>query len=214
MRRVSRSSGPILAITLYYVLLLALSWYASRQPQWQAWLPFGGLNLLAAAGASSFEVVTSPVQAGILREFNALRLAVAMIGATLVMLPVTWVYFMTTRPKRVDQSFVQTILMLPIVVAGIAMIVANSLAIAFSLAGIFAAVRFRFTLEDPAHALYIFLAIVVGLGGGVGAMGVAIVTSIAFVYVTLGLWLTEYGADPSSPLQHFLSARDARDEEL
>ena len=85
---------------------------------------------------------------------------------------------------------------------------------AISLAGIFAAVRFRFTLEEPADALYIFLAIVVGLGAGVGALGVAIVTSLGFVYVTLMLWSTEYGADLSTPLFGFLTGRDSRDEGL
>jgi hypothetical protein len=214
MRRASRSSGPILIITGYYALLLALAWYANRQPSWQLWLPFGGLDALADAGADSLEVVTSAVQAGILREFDAIRLTLAMAGATLVMVPVSWVYFVTTPSKRVDQSFVQTIIVMPIVVSGIAMIVANSLALAFSLAGIFAGVRFRFTLEDPAHALYIFLAIVVGLGAGIGAIGVAIITSMAFVYVTLALWVSEYGADLKTPWLGFLTGRDVRDEEL
>ncbi len=214
MRRLSRSAGPIMMITGYYAALLSLVWAVTHQPDWAPWLPFGGLDQLAAAGADSFEVVTSAVASGLVRQFDAIRLAVAIAGATLVMLPVSWVYFMTTKPKRLNQSFVLTIVMLPIVVAGTAMIVANSLALAFSLAGIFAAVRFRFTLEDPVHSLYIFLAIVVGLGAGVAALGVGIVTSIAFVYVALGLWITEYGSDPSSRLQNFLSGRDARDEEL
>ncbi len=214
MRRLSRSAGPIMMITVYYAALLSLVWAVPHQPDWAPGLPFGGLDQLAAAGADSFEVVTSAVASGLVRQFDAIRLAVAIAGATLVMLPVSWVYFMTTKPKRLNQSFVLTIVMLPIVVAGTAMIVANSLALAFSLAGIFAAVRFRFTLEDPVHSLYIFLAIVVGLGAGVAALGVGIVTSIAFVYVALALWITEYGSDPSSRLQNFLSGRDARDEEL
>ncbi|MEM9385551.1 MAG: DUF4956 domain-containing protein [Pseudomonadota bacterium] len=210
MRRLSRTAGPIFLITCYYVVLLSLVWAVTQYAEWAPWLPFGGLDTLAASGADAFEVVASSLARG----FDALRLAVAIAGATLVMLPVSWVYFMTTKPKKLDQSFVFTIVMLPIVVAGTAMIVANSLALAFSLAGIFAAVRFRFTLEDPVHSLYIFLAIVVGLGAGVAALGVGIVTSIAFVYVALGLWITEYGSDPSSRLQNFLSGRDARDEEL
>jgi hypothetical protein len=214
MRRANRFLGPLLVISGYYTFLLFLVWYATHQPAWREWLPFGGLDRLAATGADSLEVVTSAVQAGLVRPFDAIRLAVAMAGSTLVMIPVSWVYFITTRTKRIDQSFVQTIIILPIVVSGIAMIVANSLALAFSLAGIFAAVRFRFTLEDPAHALYIFLAIVVGLGGGVAAMGVALVTSMAFVYVTLGLWVSEYGADLSTPWLGFLTGRDARDRDL
>ena len=214
MRRSTRSRGPLLLITGYYAIVLVLAWYARGQAAWAPWLPFGGIDDLAASGADSFELVTSAMDAGVMRGFDATRLAIAMFGAILVMIPVSWVYFITTRTKRVDQSFVQTMIILPVVVAGIAVIVANSLALAFSLAGIFAAVRFRFTLEDPAHALYIFLAIVVGLGAGVAALGVAIVTSMAFVYITLILWMTEYGADLTTPLFGFLTGRDDRDEDL
>lgn len=214
MRPATRSRGPVFLISLYYAALLALAWYARSRPEWASFLPFGGIDELAASGADSFEVVTSAVEAGIMAGFDAKRLAIAMLGAALLMVPVSWVYFITTRTKRVDQSFVQTIVILPILVAGIAVIVANSLALAFSLAGIFAAVRFRFTLEDPAQTLYIFLAIVVGLGAGVGALGVSIVTSMAFVYVTLLLWAMEYGADLKTPLFGFLTGRDSRDEGL
>ncbi|HSG91168.1 MAG TPA: DUF4956 domain-containing protein [Pseudomonadales bacterium] len=214
MRRANRYFGPLLVVTVYYGLLLGLGWYLRGRTDWAPWLPFGGIDLLAAEEADSFELITSPVAAGILQGFDATRLGVAMLGAVLVMVPVSWVYFITTRAKSVDPSFVQTIIILPIVVAGIASVVANSLALAFSLAGIFAAVRFRFTLEDPAHALYIFLAIVVGLGAGVGALGVAIVTSIAFVYVTLLLWTLEYGADRSTAWYSFLTGHDPRDDDL
>lgn len=214
MRRSTRSRGPLFLITSYYALVLGIAWWARQQTEWTSILPFGGIDHLADAGADTFEVVTSVVEAGIMEGFDSTRLALAMLGAVLLMIPVSWVYFITTRTRRVDQSFVQTILILPVLVAGIAVIVANSLALAFSLAGIFAAVRFRFTLEEPADALYIFLAIVVGLGAGVGALGVAIVTSLGFVYVTLMLWSMEYGADLSRPLFGFLTGRDPRDDGL
>jgi hypothetical protein len=82
---------------------------------------------------------------------------------------------------------------LPIVVAGIAMIVQHSVALAFSLAGIVAAVRFRFALETPSQAVFIFAAITVGLAAGIGALEVAALVSIAFVYVTMLLWKLDYG---------------------
>ena len=88
---------------------------------------------------------------------------------------------------------VHTILSLPIVVAGIAMVVQNSLPLAFSLAGIVAAVRFRFALSRPSHSLFIFCAIVVGLAAGIRALEVAIVVSICFVYAMMFLWKLDYG---------------------
>ena len=73
-----------------------------------------------------------------------IRLLIASIGAIILTIPISWVYFITSRARRIDQSFLQTIMILPAVVTGIAMIVVNSLALAFSLAGVVAAVRFSF----------------------------------------------------------------------
>jgi hypothetical protein len=58
---------------------------------------------------------------------------------------------------------VQLLIILPLVVAGIVVLVKDSLALAFSLAGIVAAVRFRNTLDDSKDAVYVFLATGVGL---------------------------------------------------
>ncbi len=90
----------------------------------------------------------------------------------------------------------------------------NSLALAFSLAGVVAAVRFRFALEEPAHALYIFAAIAVGLGAGIGAMGISFVISVGFVYVNLALWKLDYGSDLTTPFFAFLTGRGRDDNEL
>jgi hypothetical protein len=108
---------------------------------------------------------------------------------------------------------VQTIIIMPIVVTGISMIVLNSLALAFSLAGIVAAVRFRFTLDQPSHAMYIFVAISVGLASGIGALGVATVISMAFVYATMIIWKLEYGKVPGGSFLSMLTRRDPLDDD-
>jgi hypothetical protein len=99
-------------------------------------------------------------------------------------------------------------------VTGISMIVLNSLALAFSLAGIVAAVRFRFSLEQPSHAMYIFVAISIGLGAGIGSLGVAGVISMAFVYPMLVIWKLEYGKSLSGPFFSVLTRRDRADDDL
>ena len=78
-----------------------------------------------------------------------------------------------------DQSLVNTILILPMVVTGIVIIVQNSLALAFSLAGIAGAVRFRNSLKSSGDALFILLAVAIGLSAGIGAVELAAVISIA-----------------------------------
>jgi hypothetical protein len=104
-------------------------------------------------------------------------------------------------------------MILPIVVTGIAMIVVNSIALAFSLAGVVAAVRFRFTLSQPSDAMYIFVAIALGLGAGIGALGVAAVISFTFVLATLVIWKLEYGKTLAGPFLTMMTRRDAGEDE-
>lgn len=213
MRKSIGMSIPALIISLYYVISIGgVLWFAEAFPNLSPYLPIGGIEYLTNDG-DSFE----PVQTVDIQDKDsyteAIRLMLSMLGTAMLMVPISWVYFITYGRKDIDQSFVQTIMILPIVVAGIAVIVQNSLALAFSLAGIVAAVRFRFTLNKPAHALYIFAAIGVGLGAGVGALGVAAVISVAFVYATLVIWKLEYGGEVKQGFLAFLTRRDT-DQDL
>lgn len=209
MRKAASFLIPVTLITLYYVTFIGvLALLLIKFPALRDYFPIGGIGDLAGRDTDSFEPVYSSVEETVLAPHGPVRLAIASIGAAVLIVPVSWIYFITSRSKKVDQSFVQTIIIMPIVVTGISMIVLNSLALAFSLAGIVAAVRFRFTLDQPSHAMYIFVAISIGLGAGIGALGVATVISMAFVYATLLIWKLEYGKVMSGPFLSMLTRRD------
>lgn len=134
------------------------------------------------------------VPSGPLTEpYPAFATALVILGAFLVMLPVAWVYMITKRREGYDRSVVQTLIVLPTAICGVVVIVQNSFALAFALAGIVAAVRFRNTLKDTKDAVYIFLAIGVGLAAGVQYVDVALIMSVLFNITILGLWLTNFG---------------------
>ncbi|MDH3647793.1 MAG: DUF4956 domain-containing protein [Gammaproteobacteria bacterium] len=212
MRKSIGLAIPASIITAYYVVsIVGALWVINTYPAIGDFLPVGGIEFLDDRDSDTFEPVYTPEPrtSGFNTHAGAIRLAVAMIGTAVLMVPISWVYFITYGRKDIDQSFVQTVVVLPIVVAGIATIVQNSLALAFSLAGIVAAVRFRFTLDQPAHALYIFASIGIGLGAGIGALGISTVISIAFVYATLVLWKLEYGANFTGGFLSFLAGRDS-----
>lgn len=201
-------------IVMYYGFWVGLTWYLlGRYPAINQYLPIGGISYLATIDATSFEPIYSSVDDTVLSVHGPVQLAFACIGAVILTIPVTWAYFITSRARRIDQSFVQTIIIMPVVVTGIAMIVMNSLALAFSLAGIVAAVRFRFSLSQPSDAMYIFASIGIGLGSGIGALGVATVISIAFVLATLIIWKLEYGKTLSGGFLTMLTRRDAGEDE-
>ncbi len=123
----------------------------------------------------------------------AITTTLSLVATLLLMLPVTWVYMSARRTKRHNQAVVETLIMLPIVVASIILIVRNSLALAFSLAGVVAAVRFRNTLRDTRDTVYIFLAIGIGFAAGVQVITVGAVASIFFNLVMLFIWRYDFG---------------------
>ena len=194
LARVNRN--VILRTSIYYVVLFGTAAWLSRFPRADAVMR-GSLEALFAGGgvfpglggpASLEGVGSAPVDAGTL----ALTVAAAMIGAVLLALPVAWIYGLTRHKRGYQQSVVQTLMVLPPLVAGVVVLVKYSLALAFSLAGIVAAVRFRNTLEDSKDAVYIFLSTAIGLAAAV-QLPVAAVISVVFNGIILALWYTDFG---------------------
>jgi hypothetical protein len=118
-----------------------------------------------------------------------------MVGALVLVVPIAFTYVRTRTRVKFDHSLVQTVIVLPIVVTAILVVVRDSLALAFSLAGIVAAVRFRNNLRESGDAVYIFGAIGIGFAAGIHALSVAAVLSVVFVVVELSLWKFDFSAD-------------------
>ena len=189
---------PLIGLLGYYVALVALAWLAIR------FLPFAQNALLAPIDAGAAESIFQGADAraaeaaaldanepaGIERALTTFMVA---LGALLLTMPAAWVY-MFTRRLRYDPSLVQSVIVLPLVVSAIVIVVKHSLALAFSLAGIVAVVRFRNTLKDPKDAVYVFLALAIGLAAGVQALDIALVMSLTFNVLILLLWKFNVGS--------------------
>ena len=152
----------------------------------------------ALAGVATLVVQWTPRWGEFFSPKGAGGAAIAMLSALALVCPVAWMY-MRTKPKaRYDSSLVQTVIVLPVVITGVVLIVRDSVALAFSLAGIVAAVRFRNTLRDTKDAVYIFLAIAVGMAAGVQSFSIAFVVSVMFVLLVLVLWRFDVGMAPAA----------------
>lgn len=179
----SGSFAPLLKVVVYYAALIGAGAFLVRMSPAVARL-FAAQQLQSLGGGGLADLG----QAGTPFTFQPVTAALSLLGALLLVVPVAWVYMITKRGAWYDESVVHTVILLPIAVAGIAMIVQHSLPLAFSLAGIAAAVRFRNTLKDTKDAVYIFMAIGVGLAAGMQALGVALIMSLVFNVVVVGLW--------------------------
>ena len=121
----------------------------------------------------------------------------ALAGALATALPVAWVYSLTRRRKGFTQSMVHTLILLPVAIAGMVVLIQNSLALAFSLAGIVALLRFRNSLDDAKDGVYIFIATCIGIAGGVGVLIVGVATSVVFNVVVVTLWWIDFARQPT-----------------
>jgi len=203
-RLFARLTAYYLAVT--FVVLVALQLF----PNLREYMPFGGVEALMSKARPGMEGMLAPnADIGNLRE-SVYWLVITILGALLTALPVSWVYIAVRNRKDYDQSLVDTIIILPIVVTSIVIIVQNSLALAFSIAGIAAAVRFRNSLKSSGDALFILLAVGLGLSAGIGALELAIVMTVAFNYVFLLLWVTDYG-DRADLKKHYMADCDPDD---
>jgi len=194
------AENPIARVVAYYILLFsATALFLDLVPE-AATLIYGGVQQTTAEVSSG---IRGALIDGETPLFNApvglpLTEVFAMAAAFALMLPVAWIYIMTRRRKGFRQSVVQTLVILPIVVAGVVFMVKNSLALAFSLGGIVAAVSFRNTLRDTKDAVYIFLATGVGLAAGIQSVAFAAALSITYNLVILLLWWTDFGRSPAN----------------
>ncbi len=194
--RSTRDSGTrvLVRVVVYYAALLTAGWFLLQQIPRSPSSDSGAFEALF--GLSPHAGVTAQGTAPALGESRlALAVAASMLASILLSIPVAWIYLLTRAKKGYQQSVVQLLIILPLVVAGIVVMVKYSLALAFSLAGIVAAVRFRNTLDDSKDAVYVFLATAIGLAAAVN-IPVAAVISIVFNATMVILWATDFGHAP------------------
>jgi hypothetical protein len=204
---------PLFSLLTYYALLLIVSLGGWRilPSGIRAYLD-GPVTELLGTDPRSLEAASAVLQGTALppdSPASPVAAALAILAAFSLALPVAWLYTQTRQKRGFRQSVVHTLIILPVVVSGVVVLVKHSLALAFSLAGIVAAVRFRNTLEDSKDAVYIFVATGIGLAAGV-QVGVAMVISLLFNFVVLYLWYTDFGRSPSNLEGHDAARRMQR----
>ncbi|RPH55300.1 MAG: DUF4956 domain-containing protein, partial [Acidobacteria bacterium] len=206
-----RTDRPVLRLLRYYLLLAVivgtLVYFFPAVDRVLGGVPLDDMASSSQVLADGSRVLSDGLQEDT-RGFDtdlsprvelALSTLIILIGVIALMLPVAWVYMSTRYTQTHDQQVAQILIFLPLVVAGIVLVVQNSLALAFSLAGVVAAVRFRSTLKDARDLVFIFLAIAVGFAGGVQTMILAAIVSVLFNVVLLISWRYDFGRTVLAP---------------
>lgn len=188
-------------LLVYFFCAIGLFVAMGSYSPWAAFVPLGGHELdLPGTAQEIFETLQSAEGGGLLaletRLEAALVLTTSLAGTILLMIPITWVYMATKFAEGYRKAFVEALIVLPICATTVVLLIQDSLALAFGLAALVAAVRFRVQLRDALDGIYIFAAICVGLASGVGYLGVGLVMSLFFCFASVILWTIDYGANP------------------
>jgi hypothetical protein len=106
---------------------------------------------------------------------------------------VAWVYMFTHSGLSYSRSYVNTLILMPVIVAMVMLVLANNLVIAFGLMAIFAMVRFRSILRDTLDTAYVLAVIVIGLACGTQKFTSAVIGCAATAAIMLYFWGTGFG---------------------
>jgi hypothetical protein len=223
----------LVKLTLYYAALAAvIALVVISFPGIVDELPLGGVGDIASYGSTySFELEEAFLSADdeqieqIATETSRARLAsgpawlhgalsllYAMMATLLLMLPVSWVYKSIHTDSVYDHSIDTTALVLPAVVAGIVTVVQHSLALAFSLAGIVAGVRFRRALSDTFDTLFILASVGVGIAAGIKSLEIAVVLTVFFNYAAVAVCAFGDGLESQHVVQREYRRKQAKAE--
>ena len=199
--------GKVLAYYLSLLLgMVALLYFV---PDLGPYLPVGGLDKFSS-GPSFDEVVSTyreTVQSekmfrGVYRMMEAALMSIAIGLTLLIMVPIVWVYRASQvgiTNKKKDVTVLETLVVLPVIITGIVLIIQNSIALAFGLAGIVAGVQYRNRLALSVDAAYLFAAIAIGLASGIEAVGIGMITGLWFCMTLIVIRILGLSAPVPSP---------------
>ena len=185
-------SNILLRTVLYYAILGVLLY-------WLKGLSVGGLPLDDDTASMITGVGKKAAARGLPVETGSasLHVLIAMTSALLFSIPVAWIYTLTHKKKGWKQGTVQSLVILPVVIAGIVVLLKYSLALAFGMAAIVAAVRFKSALNDTRDSAFMLCGIGMGLSAGV-VPEIAGVLSFVFSAVVVGMWYADFGRAPAA----------------
>ena len=124
---------------------------------------------------------------------NYAALLIALLLAFVCGHAIAWAYMFSHTGLSYSRSYVNTLIVMPVIVALVMTILANSLIVAFGLMAIFAMVRYRSILRDTLDTAYVLAVIVIGLACGTMKFTSAILGCLATLAIMFYFRLTAFG---------------------
>jgi hypothetical protein len=143
-------------------------------------------------------------------------LAFHLLLAFVLGTPLAWVYVRTHHGTSYSRSFVQSLVILPLIIAIVMLAIGDSLARAFGLFGALALIRFRTPIKDSRDTVFLFLSVAVGITVGVQNTQLAVFGTGFTLLVAAYLYGVGFGKklDHDGVLHFSMPARGEEDARL
>jgi len=105
-----------------------------------------------------------------------------------------WVYYYTHSGLSYSKSFVQSLILITVVVAMVMSTIGGSFVAAVGLMGALSIIRFRNIIKDTRDIAFMFCSLVIGMAAGSQRFAIAIVGTIVLSLIILYLHIAEFGA--------------------
>ena len=132
---------------------------------------------------------------------NGFNLTISLISLLLAFVlgqMAAWAYIYTHQGLSYSRAFVQSVVLLTMIVCMAMMVIGSNIVIAFGLIGALSVIRFRNILKDTRDTAFIFFALIMGMATGTGNYRLAVLGGITFCSVLLYLHWTGFGSRHTS----------------
>ncbi|GAA4723245.1 DUF4956 domain-containing protein [Phytohabitans rumicis] len=111
--------------------------------------------------------------------FSVGDIAIALALSFVLSAAIGWVYRATHRNVSYSQSYVQTLVILGMIISLIMLVVGSNIARAFALVGALSVIRFRNAIKETRDVGFIFLVMGIGMACGTRFYTLAVVATVA-----------------------------------
>ena len=122
------------------------------------------------------------------------NVALSLLLAFILGQVLAWLYYMTHNGLSYSRTFVQSLVVITVVVSIIMAVIGDNIVTAFGLMGALAIIRFRNVIKDTRDIVYIFCALVVGMAAGSQRYSIAILGTVFICMLNLYLHYTNFGS--------------------
>jgi hypothetical protein len=133
----------------------------------------------------------TPVSGG---PFSPQTVLLSLLLAFVLGQVLAWVYYLTHSGLSYSRSYVQSLILITVVISMVMTVIGNNIITAFGLMGALAIVRFRNVVKDSRDIAFIFSALVVGMATGSHRYLTAILGTTVLSVIATYLFLADFGS--------------------